>query len=59
MAEKREETIVESLLRAISNTHSTTELVFDNLELGITSIRTKVSLNGKISLEVRPLHDTK
>lgn len=58
MAEdKGEETLIESLLRAIGNTKSTTELVFDNLELGINSIKTKVTLNGKISVEVRPLHE--
>lgn len=57
MAEKREESIVESLLRAVGNTKSTTEFVFTNLELGINSIKTKITLNGKISLEVRPLHE--
>lgn len=58
MAEsKGEETLIESLLRAIGNTKSTTDLVFTNLELGINSIKTKVTLNGKISVEVRPLHE--
>lgn len=59
MAEDREESLIESLLKAVSNTQSSTELVFENLELGITSMRTKISLNGKINLEVRPLHDKK
>jgi hypothetical protein len=58
MAEsKGEETFVESLLKAIGNTKSTTDLVFNNLELGINSIKTKVTLNGKVSIEVRPLHE--
>lgn len=59
MAENKENSLIESLLKAISNTQSSTELVFENLELGITSMSTKVSLNGKINLEVRPLHDKK
>lgn len=58
MAEnKGEETFVESLLKAIGNTKSTTDLVFNDLELGINSIKTKVTLNGKVSIEVRPLHE--
>ena len=58
MAEnKGEETFVESLLKAIGNTKSTTDLLFTDLELGINSIKTKVTLNGKVSIEVRPLHE--
>lgn len=58
MAEnKGEETFIESFLRAIGNTKSTTDLVFDNLELGINSIKTKITLTGKVSVEVRPLHE--
>lgn len=57
MAESKEETIMESFLKAVGNTKSTTDLVFSNLELGINSIKTKVTLNGKISIEVRPLHE--
>lgn len=57
MAENKEETIMESFLKAVGNTKSTTELEFSNLELGINSIKTKVTLNGKISIEVRPLHE--
>lgn len=59
MAEDREETLIERLLKAVGNTQTSTELEFENLELGITSLRTKVSLNGKINLEIRPLHDKK
>lgn len=57
MTESREETIVESFLKAVGNTKSSTDLVFNELELGINSIKTKITLNGKISIEVRPLHD--
>ena len=58
MAEsKREETLIESFLKAIGNTKSTTELVFDNLELGINSLKTKITVSGKLSLVVRPLHE--
>lgn len=57
MAENREETIIESFLKAVGNTKSSTELVFTDLELGINSIKTKITLNGKISIEVRPLHE--
>lgn len=57
MAENKEETIIESFLKAVGNTKSSTDLLFDNLELGIDSIKTKITLNGKISIEVRPLHD--
>ena len=58
MAEnKGGETFLESLLKAIGNTKSTTDLKFENLELGINSIKTKVTLNGKITIEVRPLHE--
>ncbi len=57
MAENKEETIIESVLKAVGNTKSSTDLLFDNLQLGIDSIKTKITLNGKISIEVRPLHD--
>ena len=57
MADNREETLIESFLKAVGNTKSSTELVFTDLELGINSIKTKVTLNGKISIEVRPLHE--
>ena len=57
MAERNEESIVESLLKAIGNTKSSTEFIFSDLELGISSIKTKITLNGKITLEVRPLHE--
>ena len=57
MAEGKEESIMESVLRAIGNTKSSTEFVFSDLELGISSIKTKITLNGKISVEVRPLHE--
>lgn len=57
MAENKEETIIESVLKGIGNTKSSTELVFTDLELGINSLKTKITLNGKISVEVRPLHE--
>lgn len=58
MAEdKRDETIIESFLRAVENTKSTTEFNFENLEIGITSIQTKILVNGRISIVVRPMHD--
>ncbi len=57
MADNREETLIESFLKAVGNTKSSTELVFTDLELGINSIKTKITLNGKISIEVRPLHE--
>lgn len=57
MADDREETIVENVLKAIGNTKSTTEIIFSNLELGINSLKTKITLNGKVSLEVRPMHE--
>lgn len=57
MAENKEETIIESVLKAVGNTKSSTDLLFDNLQLGIDSIKTKITLNGKISIEVSPLHD--
>lgn len=57
MAENKEESLIESFLKAVGNTKSSTDLVFTDLELGINSIKTKVTLNGKISVEVRPLHE--
>ncbi len=38
MAENKEETIIESVLKAVGNTKSSTDLLFDNLQLGIDSI---------------------
>ena len=55
--EKKDETIIESFLRAVENTKSTTELNFDNLEVGISSIQTKITVTGKISIVVRPMHE--
>lgn len=57
MAESGEETIIESVLKAIGNTKSSTEVIFTNLELGINSLKTKITLNGKVSVEVRPMHE--
>ena len=51
------ETLIETFLKAVENTKSTTEMNFDNLELGIPQMKIKFVLNGKISLDVRPLHD--
>ncbi len=56
-ADAKEETIIETFLKAVENTKSTTEMKFDNLELGIPQMKIKFVLNGKISLDVRPLHD--
>lgn len=55
--ENTDETIIESFLRAVENTKSTTEFNFDNLEIGISSIKTKILITGKISVDVRPLHE--
>ncbi len=55
--EKKDETIIESFLRAVENTKSTTELNFDKLEVGISSIQTKITVTGKISIVVRPMHE--
>lgn len=55
--EKKDETIIESFLRAVENTKSTTELSFENLEIGISSIQTKINVTGRISIVVRPMHE--
>lgn len=55
--ERRDETIIESFLRAVENTKSTTEFNFENLEIGITSLQTKIQVTGKISVVVRPMHE--
>lgn len=55
--EKKDETIIESFLRAVENTKSTTELSFENLEIGISSLQTKINITGKISVVVRPMHE--
>lgn len=55
--ERKEETIIESFLKAVENTRSTTELNFDNLEVGISSLQTKITVTGKISVVVRPMHE--
>ncbi len=57
MTENNLENIVEGFLKVLSSTKSSTDFVFDNLELEISTIKTKITLNGKISIEVRPLHD--
>lgn len=58
MAEgRRQETMIESFLRAVENTKSTTELNFENLEVSISSLQTKVNITGKISVVVRPMHE--
>lgn len=56
-ADEKEETLIENFLKAVENTKSTTDLSFDNLELGVPQINIKFILNGKVSLDVRPLHD--
>lgn len=53
----KDETIIESFLRAVENTKSTTEFNFENLEIGISSLQTKINVSGKISVVVRPMHD--
>lgn len=56
-ADGTEETLIENFLKAVQNTKSTTDLNFDKLELGIPQINLKLVVNGKVSLDVRPLHD--
>lgn len=56
-ADGKEETLIENFLRAVENTKSTTELNFDNLELVIPQVNIKFVVNGKVSLDVRPIHD--
>lgn len=55
--ESKDETIIESFLRAVENTKSTTELNFEDLEIGISSLQTKIHVSGRISVVVRPMHD--
>lgn len=55
--ESKDETIIESFLRAVENTKSTTEFNFENLEIGISSLQTKINVSGRISVVVRPMHE--
>lgn len=58
MAENmRSEFLVETILTAIGNTGITANLVFENLELRVNSLRTNITLNGKVSVRIRLLQE--
>lgn len=52
-----EESIVESFISAIEGTKSTAEFEFSELTIKLPGMAANITVNGKVSLTVRPVHE--
>ncbi|MHB8361632.1 MAG: hypothetical protein ACYDAO_09285 [Thermoplasmataceae archaeon] len=52
-----EESMIENFMKAIEGTKSTADVEFEDLTIKLPGMSANMTVNGKISLTMRPVHE--